>query len=114
MLIVAATVSGVDPAAATPQERRVTESSSQKNKALPTIVGQSTQGSQDGHGNVSHAHAQYNKQLQHQQQGAKGNLPPIGGGTGGAQYNQQHVQMQHQQNDGATAAAHAAATNGEE
>ena len=71
--------------------------SSQKSKGLPTIVGQSTQGSQDGHGNVSHAHAQYNKQLQHQQQGAKGNLPPIGGGTGGAQYNQQHVQMQHQQ-----------------
>ncbi len=68
-----------------------------KNKALPTIVGQSTQGSQEGHANMSHAQSQYNKQLQQQQQGANGNLPPIGGGTGGAQYNQQHVQMQHQQ-----------------
>lgn len=71
-----------------------------KNKALPTIVGQSTQGSHDGHGNMSHAQSQYNKQLQQQQQGGvNSNLPPIGanGSTGGAQYNQQHVQMQHQQ-----------------
>ena len=66
---------------------------SKQNKALPTIVGQSTDQGQGGQ-----AQQVYNtKQMQHQQmQQANGNLPPIQGG-GGALYSQQQQQMLQQQ-----------------
>lgn len=74
------------------------QGSHKQNKALPTIIGQSTDQNAGGQAQqVFNAKQMQHQQMQQQQQ--QGNLPPIqgGAGAGGALYNQQQQQMLHQQ-----------------